>query len=925
MNSSPFSPVSDCCFNEDIENQEISNKDIILTKDTGNKSSLPPPLLPFGDRHQSILKASSKENIFKSPLSSRSLKVTFQTPARTPKAVKSFSPSVWSALRDLDDQERWVERTSVVTKQDHEDYILLASEFLEEIINNLPVCQETYQKSAAPVQLQPVPAASQQSDLLLNFTDTISAADKPVSPPAEQHTQTEPNIDPFSPQRQENHMQEELAKQEPVKEITEQEAGPSIDLPSPGKEENKENLKEEVTEPTDSKVDSKEAPEVLSKEPVSVDTAEDTTQPTLSESTGPAMEEVTPNIYDDNFEGDPFASKTKVPNSPPLPRSSGYNINFDAFDETSDPFGTTKQLANSPPKTDPFASTKQLANSPPKTDPLASTKQLANSPPKTDPFASTKQLANSPPKTDPFASTKQLANSPPKTDPFASTKQLANSPPQTSPLQNKKPATKRKSPLKASPKKEEDSSTDSATTTPNGEMNTTPSPDTDGDVAEVVDTPAVVLPGVDSEGNTSPTTDDYVDALQEPEIITEPEELVSNEVMDEFGTGDEDFRPATEVFASADPAAFDIDFLEKAGGNSNFKESALARQSLYVKFDPLVNAAGGPGGPVNGMPVNIQHNKTILEDDLLQMQTPPKGKVSTGGRLKHPAAVAAAKKAIAAQHEQSPVGVDKLLAYSPPMNKQESSKAETAVSPRNITSPSSGNSQEDIVQVLRYSQADLQNAVKAAREAEKKAAKAEKEAYEEDKRELLKQMADKDQTIANMKTSNEELRGLVTEYEKAMQEMMGDMNKVKDSQDSRVTDIQKEKDQALEDLASVEGAFSDLHRRYEKIKQVVESLKKNELILKDCVNDYKTKLTKQEQKYHTLKTHAEGKIEKANSEIDKVKSSYEAEITGLQAAVKRGQMEISSLEKQIEQKTRDNAELTKICDELIAKMGSARS
>ncbi len=52
------------------------------------------------------------------------------------------------------------------------------------------------------------------------------------------------------------------------------------------------------------------------------------------------------------------------------------------------------------------------------------------------------------------------------------------------------------------------------------------------------------------------------------------------------------------------------------------------------------------------------------------------------------------------------------------------------------------------------------------------------------------------------------------------------MNKAKDSQDSQVAEVQKEKDQALEDLASVEGAFSDLHRRYEKIKGVVESFKK---------------------------------------------------------------------------------------------------
>ena len=39
-------------------------------------------------------------------------------------------------------------------------------------------------------------------------------------------------------------------------------------------------------------------------------------------------------------------------------------------------------------------------------------------------------------------------------------------------------------------------------------------------------------------------------------------------------------------------------------------------------------------------------------------------------------------------------------------------------------------------------------------------------------------------------------------------------------------DVVKERDQALEDLQSVETAFSDLHQRYERVKGVVEGFKK---------------------------------------------------------------------------------------------------
>ena len=42
----------------------------------------------------------------------------------------------------------------------------------------------------------------------------------------------------------------------------------------------------------------------------------------------------------------------------------------------------------------------------------------------------------------------------------------------------------------------------------------------------------------------------------------------------------------------------------------------------------------------------------------------------------------------------------------------------------------------------------------------------------------------------------------------------------------------------------------------------------------------------------------------------------------MQAMLRKAEMRVNSLERTIEQKTRDNNELTKICDELIAKVGN---
>ncbi|NWU41176.1 TACC3 protein, partial [Hylia prasina] len=59
---------------------------------------------------------------------------------------------------------------------------------------------------------------------------------------------------------------------------------------------------------------------------------------------------------------------------------------------------------------------------------------------------------------------------------------------------------------------------------------------------------------------------------------------------------------------------------------------------------------------------------------------------------------------------------------------------------------------------------------------------------------------------------------------------------------------------------------------------------------------------------------------RANEEIAQVRSKAKSETTVLQATLRKEQMRIQSLERSLEQKTKENDELTKICDDLISKM-----
>lgn len=97
-----------------------------------------------------------------------------------------------------------------------------------------------------------------------------------------------------------------------------------------------------------------------------------------------------------------------------------------------------------------------------------------------------------------------------------------------------------------------------------------------------------------------------------------------------------------------------------------------------------------------------------------------------------------------------------------------------------------------------------------------------------------------------------------------------------------------EKEQVSSDLNTMERSFSDLFKRLEKYKDVIEGYKKvktnllliftlykscgssikffsvrspkNEETLKACAQDYLARIKKEEQRYQTLKAHAEEKI-----------------------------------------------------------------
>ncbi|XP_031196836.1 transforming acidic coiled-coil-containing protein 3 [Mastomys coucha] len=363
-------------------------------------------------------------------------------------------------------------------------------------------------------------------------------------------------------------------------------------------------------------------------------------------------------------------------------------------------------------------------------------------------------------------------------------------------------------------------------------------------------------PILNSELVTSPTEPVLEPSQQGPEpilnseLVTPPTEPVpepSHQGLEPvLDPKEESFRDPTEVLGTG----AEVDYLEQFG-TSSFKESAWRKQSLYLKFDPLLKES-----PLRLMAVAPVTNSTQDTEE------------SGSGNLIEAKLV-----------DLDFLGGLDVSVSAPPL---------CVLEPRGLLPV------EPIVDVLKYSQKDLDAVVNVMKQENLEL----KSKYEDLNAKYL------------------EMGKIVDGFEKIVYKSMEEAEKQKELAEDKIQKVLKERDQLNADLNSMEKSFSDLFKRFEKQKEVIEGYQKNEESLKKCVEEYIEKIGKEGLRYQALKAHAEQKLKLANEEITQIHSKGLA----LQASLRKAQMQIHSLEKTVEQKTKENDELTRICDDLISKM-----
>ncbi|XP_075279982.1 transforming acidic coiled-coil-containing protein 2 isoform X3 [Opisthocomus hoazin] len=569
---------------------------------------------------------------------------------------------------------------------------------------------------------------------------------------------------------------------------------------------------------------------------------------------------------------------------------------------------------------------------------------------------------------DPFKSSSKIASSPSKSPASFEIPASANETNGTEGDNLNKPAKKKKTPLKTdtfrvkkSPKRSPLSDPPSQDPTP------LPTPETPPVISTVVHATdeEKLASSVTSQKWTCMTVDLNTDKQDYPQ----PSDLSTFVNETKFSSPTEELEYGN---------SYEIEYMEKIGSSVPQDDNTPKKQSLYLMFDAQQES------PVKSPPIRLSDSTTPCSGSSLE---DPEAQQTSGMKIQHPASrVLAASQEAHLQSpdkskqkdlepmtlgttpeaieitspEDSFVSADALLnriskktsicdqpeyldpdlaEKNPPVFAQKlqeelefaamriealklarqitlssfRSEREPAI-PADVSISKSalysriGTSDAESTTGLLYPQQDLDSALRLARAeivAKEREVSEWKEKYEESRREVM------------------EMRKIVSEYEKTIAQMIEDEQREKSVSHHTVQQLIVEKEQALADLNSVEKSLADLFRRYEKMKEVLEGFRKNEEVLKKCAQEYLSRVKKEEQRYQALKIHAEEKLDRANAEIAQVRGKAQQEQAAYQASLRKEQLKVDALERTLEQKNKEIEELTKICDELIAKMGKS--
>ncbi|XP_030562216.1 PDZ and LIM domain protein Zasp isoform X3 [Drosophila novamexicana] len=355
----------------------------------------------------------------------------------------------------------------------------------------------------------------------------------------------------------------------------------------------------------------------------------------------------------------------------------------------------------------------------------------------------------------------------------------------------------------------------------------------------------------------------------------------------------------------------DAEFHDGASNNNSSNNAPIDRSSLLLKFDPLLGAPV----PVNQSQQQQQQQEQALlnilsnNNNLTRALSPTLEEHETSGSNQSLTFEPCAKGAAAAAQKDFKPPVDRT-------RKHAKMSVDVIDNDCNKTFDNSNLNSED--KTNKYNNMDelekkIKNEVTRSEDIEKKLKDAEQR-----EEALVKRITEKDKT-------NAKLNGVIEAYEKAIAELIHDKEQLVQNHERQMLEVQTDRDSNYHHLTSLETTFSDLHVKYEKSKEMTSQLKQIEENLLEEKKKLMDKLRQQEQRYEQMKSHAMQQMEIANKKMATLTKEHTDEVKKLKALLKKEEVSRISTAEQLQQKSRENADLLKICEELIYDKGQGGS
>ncbi|KAH9416787.1 Transforming acidic coiled-coil-containing protein 2 [Dermatophagoides pteronyssinus] len=180
------------------------------------------------------------------------------------------------------------------------------------------------------------------------------------------------------------------------------------------------------------------------------------------------------------------------------------------------------------------------------------------------------------------------------------------------------------------------------------------------------------------------------------------------------------------------------------------------------------------------------------------------------------------------------------------------------------------------------------------------------------------------QQFEQLEQENEHLKSLMEQMllynEEIINRSMAKITKQKKESDEKDEELKKNSiiiSQLEEDINGIEKNYYEIHSRYDGLRTLVKEMDQQLSQKNSRIKELKDKIKEKDDDCLRLRQQADDAIETANQRL-----SNNNETVNLKAQVKILEMRVNGLQSQIEQKNRENEELSNIVNELIANQKS---